>query len=53
MAVTARADDEGGYLSGGFSSCIRKPFSMDELISAVTEVVGEKIPPGSMNGFSL
>ena len=42
MAVTARADDEGGYLSGGFSSCIRKPFSMDELISAVTEVVGEK-----------
>lgn len=53
MAVTARADDEGGYLSGGFSSCIRKPFSMDELISAVTEVVGEKSLREHEPDFSL
>ena len=53
MAVTARADDEGGYLSGGFSGCIRKPFSMDELINAVAEVVGEKSPREHEPDFSL
>ena len=53
MAVTARADDEEEYLSGGFSGCIHKPFSMDELISAVAEIVGEKAPREHKPDFSL
>ncbi|MFR2351590.1 MAG: ATP-binding protein [Bacteroides ovatus] len=53
IAVTARADDESGYLSGGFSGCIRKPFSMDELINAVAEVVEEKSPREHEPDFSL
>lgn len=53
MAVTARADDEGEYLSGGFSGCIHKPFSMDELINAVAQVAGEKAPREHKPDFSL
>ena len=33
IAVTARVDDDNEYLSGGFSGCIHKPFSMEELIN--------------------
>ena len=47
LAVTACADDEEHYISFGFAGCLRKPFSMDELISAVSRMVvktGKKEP---------
>lgn len=53
MAVTARVDDGSEYLSAGFSGCIHKPFSMDELLKAVAEVVGEKAPRKHEPDFSL
>lgn len=53
IAVTARVDDEGRYLSRGFSGCIHKPFSMDELINAVAQVVGEKASREHDPDFSL
>ena len=42
LAVTACADDEEHYISFGFAGCLRKPFSMDELISAVSRMVVKK-----------
>lgn len=39
LAVTACADDEEHYISFGFAGCLRKPFSMDELISTVSRMV--------------
>ena len=53
IAVTARVDDDSVYLSGGFSGCIHKPFSMDELINAVVQVTGEKVPNEHEPDFSL
>ena len=53
MAVTARVDDGGEHLPAGFSGCIHKPYSMDELIKAVAEVVGEKAPRKHEPDFSL
>lgn len=53
IAVTARVDDDNEYLSGGFSGCIHKPFSMDELIDAVAQVVGEKDKKEYEPDFSL
>nr|WP_195669972.1 hybrid sensor histidine kinase/response regulator [Bacteroides intestinalis] len=53
IAVTARADDDNEYLSGGFSGCIHKPFSMDELINTVAQVAGEKNKKEYEPDFSL
>lgn len=47
LAVTACADDEEHYISRGFAGCLRKPFSMDELIKVVSRLavkMGEKEP---------
>ena len=53
IAVTARVDDDNEYLSGGFSGCIHKPFSMEELINTVAQVVGEKGQKEYEPDFSL
>lgn len=53
IAVTARMDDDSEYLSGGFSGCIHKPFSMDELIDTVAQVTGEKDKKEYEPDFSL
>ena len=53
IAVTARVGDDNEYLSGGFSGCIHKPFSMDELINAVAQVIGEKSEKEHEPNFSL
>ena len=53
IAVTARVDDDGGYLSYGFSGCVHKPFSMDELMNAVVQAVGGKAPKKHEPDFSL
>ncbi|MCD8137648.1 MAG: hybrid sensor histidine kinase/response regulator [Parabacteroides gordonii] len=53
IAVTARVDDDNEYLSGGFSGCIHKPFSMEELINAVAQVIGEKDKKEYEPDFSL
>ena len=39
IAVTARVDDDNEYLSGGFSGCIHKPFSMEELVFRVEAIL--------------
>lgn len=47
LAVTACADDEEYYISCGFAGSLRKPFPMDELISAVSRLAvktGKKEP---------
>lgn len=42
IAMTAREDkDENGLLAAGFSACIYKPFSMDELLEKVSAVMRE------------
>lgn len=43
MAVTALTDDRKDYVSSGFVGCIHKPFSMEELIRSVIEVINDKI----------
>ena len=53
IAVTARVDDDNEYLSGGFSGCIHKPFSMEELINTVAQVIGEKDRKEYAPDFSL
>lgn len=53
IAVTARADDENEYLSHGFAGCLRKPFSMDELMDIVARVAGEREDKGVLPDFSL
>ena len=53
IAVTALVGDDNEYLSGGFSGCIHKPFSMEELINAVTQVIGEKDKKEYKPDFSL
>ena len=54
MAVTALADDKKDYISSGFVGCIHKPFSMEELIRAVAEVMGDRIGKKKRNpDFSL
>ena len=53
IAVTARVDDDSEFLSGGFSGCIHKPFSMEELIDTVAQVIGEKAPKEHKPDFSL
>ena len=45
LAVTARADGEREQLKrDGFAGYLHKPFSMDELLSAVAECTGGRIP---------
>ncbi len=41
LAVTAQVDDESEYTTCGFSGCIHKPFSMTELMDAITGAVGK------------
>lgn len=42
LAVTARADcGEADFVKAGFTSCLHKPFSSTELLSAVQSCVGE------------
>ena len=53
IAVTARVDDDSEFLSGGFSGCIHKPFSMEELIDTVAQVTEEKKPKEHEPDFSL
>lgn len=53
IAVTARVDDDSEFLSGGFSGCIHKPFSMEELIDTVARVTGEKDRKKHEPDFSL
>lgn len=53
IAVTARVDDDNEYLSGDFSGCIHKPFSMEELINTVAQVIGEKDKKEYAPDFSL
>lgn len=53
IAVTARVDDDSEFLSGGFSGCIHKPFSMEELIDTVARVTGEKDRKKHKPDFSL
>lgn len=43
VAMTARNDaDDARYREAGFSACIRKPFSMNELLAVLSSV----LPPG-------
>ena len=45
LAVTARTDGETEQLKrDGFAGFLHKPFSMDELLSAVAECTGDRIP---------
>lgn len=53
IAVTAQMGNDNEFLSGGFSSCIHKPFSMDELMDTVIQVVGEKDKKECEPDFSL
>lgn len=41
IAVTARIDDESEYTAYGFAGCIRKPFSMNELMDSIAVTVGK------------
>lgn len=38
IAVTARSDNKEKYLSAGFSDCLHKPFSEEELLTAVSQM---------------
>lgn len=42
LAVTAGDEDASEYISYGFAGCIHKPFSIDELLSAITKVTSRK-----------
>ena len=53
IAVTARVDDDNEYLLGGFSGCIHKPFSMEELINTVAQIIGKKDKKEYEPDFSL
>lgn len=45
LAVTARTDGETEQLKrDGFAGYLHKPFSMDELLAAVAECTGDRIP---------
>lgn len=45
LAVTARTDGETEQMKrDGFAGFLHKPFSMDELLSAVAECTGDRIP---------
>lgn len=41
LAVTARPYDESEYITCGFSGCIHKPFSMNELMDAIAGIIGK------------
>lgn len=43
VAMTARNDeDDNHYTEAGFAGCIRKPFSMNELLSFISSVAGNR-----------
>ena len=53
IALTARMDDDNGYLSRGFAGCIRKPFTMESLTEGVAKVVGKMKDEERGPDFSL
>lgn len=53
LAVTARIDDEKEYTSHGFAGCLHKPFTMNELMSAVVGIIGSKAKKVWEPDFSL
>lgn len=40
VALTARMDDEQEFLTRGFAGCIRKPYSMENLVGYVAGLIG-------------
>lgn len=53
LAVTARTDGETEQLKrDGFAGFLHKPFSMDELLAAVAECTGDRIPQRQGPDFS-
>lgn len=38
IAITARSDKKGEYLTAGFADCLYKPFSEEELLAAVSQM---------------
>mgnify|MGYP002608656155 CR=1 FL=1 len=38
IAITARSDKKGEYLTAGFADCLHKPFSEEELLAAVSQM---------------
>ena len=38
IAITARSDKKGKYLTAGFADCLYKPFSEEELLAAVSQM---------------
>ena len=38
IAITARSDKKGEYLTAGFADCLHKPFSEKELLAAVSQM---------------
>ena len=53
LAVTARIDDEKEYTSYGFAGCLHKPFTVDELMTAVAGIIGSKEKRAWEPDFSL
>ena len=45
IAITARSDmDEDYFRSHGFSGCLHKPFTINELFTAISQAIGKEIP---------
>lgn len=45
IAITARSDmDENTVRSHGFAGCLHKPFTTNELLSAIAQATGKRIP---------
>lgn len=43
IAVTALIENETEYIASGFARCIHKPFSMDELMNTIAQVVKKRM----------
>ena len=51
-AMTARSDGDGNeYAKAGFSGCIRKPFSMHELLHFISSVISSKPGQEERNAY--
>ena len=45
IALTARSDmDENDFRSHGFAGCLHKPFTINELFTAIFQVTGKDVP---------
>lgn len=53
IAVTALIENETEYIASGFARCIHKPFSMDELMNTIAQVVKKKDDSEWKPDFSL